>query len=372
MRPLPFFPPAAFEQEREATLEMIRRIGLDPAQRFVLGPAVTELEEEISRETGARYAIACATGSSALALALAAVGVEPGAEVVVPAFGCQPIAGMVVGLGGVPVFADVDPRTLVLDPAAAETAVTSRTTAVVPTHIFATMADMPAFRTMAHDRGLTLVEDAAVAYGAALDGKAAGRWGDAGVFSHAQFKPLGGIGEGGVVVTDDDGVAARCRASRDGDRPDGWSGGMDEMTARFLLRRRRGFTARMRRKAEIARRYTDAFAPLVEAGLLTLPAAEPAPGRFCHVYALLTDRRDDLAAHLREQGIGTHVYYPVPLPRQPAFARFAGRARFPNAEAVGNRNLAIPVWPGLDDEDVDRIIAAVKGFFASAVREQPR
>jgi dTDP-4-amino-4,6-dideoxygalactose transaminase len=351
MRPLPFFPPAAFEPDRDATLELIRQLGLDPAQRFVLGPAAGELEQVISQETGARHAIACASGSSALSLAVAAVGIKPGDEVIVPAFGCQPIAGMVVERGAVPVFADVDARTLVLDPAAAEAAVTGRTTAIVPTHIFRTMADMPAFRAIAAHHGLTLVEDAAVAYGAKQDGRAAGRWGDAGVFSHAQFKPLGGIGEGGIVVTDDDEIASGCQESREG--------GMDELTARFLLRRRTGFAERMHRKAEIAARYDEAFAPLHETGLVTLPG----PGQFSHVYALLADRRDELAAQLRDQGIGTHVYYPVPLPQQRAFARFAGPQRFPNAEATGRRNLAIPVWPGLSDDEVARVIRAVTGFF---------
>jgi dTDP-4-amino-4,6-dideoxygalactose transaminase len=358
MRTLPFFPPSAFERDRQSTLDMIRAVGLDPEQRFVAGRAVAELERMVRQDTGARHAVACASGSGALASAVSSVGVEPGDEVIVPAFGCQPIAGMVVALGAVPVFADVDPRTLVLDPAAAEAAVTRRTVAVVPAHIFCTMADMPAFRTMATRHGLTVVEDAAVAYGATLDGRAAGRWGDAGVFSHAQFKPLGGIGEGGVVLTDDDEVAARCRAARE-------HGGMDEVVARFLLRRRAGFTERMRRKAEIAARYTEAFAPLAESGLVTLPAAEPARGRFTHVYALLTDRRDELAAHLRAQDIGSHVYYPVPLPSQQAFASFAGHARFPNAEAVGRRNLAIPVWPGLSDDEVAHVIRAVTEFFGA-------
>lgn len=363
MTSLPFFPPAAFEQDREATLEMIRRVGLDPAQRFVLGPAVAELERTIGRETGARHVVACASGSDALAIAVAAVGIEPGDEVVVPAFGCQPIAGMIAARGAVPVFADVDPRTLVLDPAAAAAAVTSRTVAVVPAHIFCVMADMPAFRALAAAHGLRVVEDAAVAYAATLDGLAAGRWGDAGVFSHAQFKPLGGIGEGGLLVTDDDETAARCRELRAGDRPDGRRSGMDEVAARFLLRRRTGFAERMRRKAEIAARYHEAFTPLAEAGLVTLPAAGTAAAEFCHVYALLTDRRDELAAHLRARGIGSHVYYPVPLPHQRAFTRFAGHARFPNAEAVGRRNLAIPVWPGLSDDEVDRVVLAVTGFW---------
>ncbi|MET9632585.1 DegT/DnrJ/EryC1/StrS family aminotransferase [Lentzea sp. NPDC006480] len=354
MRTLPFFPPKAFAAERRKTLELVRRIGLDPAQRFALGPAVAELERVISEQIGARHAVACGSGSGALDLAVAGVRIEPGDEVVVPAFGCQPIAGMIVGRGGVPVFADVSAETLVIDPDAAEAAISPRTVAIVPTHIFCTMADMPAFRAMAGRHGLAVVEDAAVAYGASLDGLAAGRWGDAGVFSYAQFKPLGGIGEGGVVVTDDDEIAARCRESRR-------HHGMDELTARFLLLRHAGFTERMRRKAEIAARYDEAFAPLAEAGLVALPSAVPAPGRFSHVYAVLTDRRDELAEHLRAQGIGTHVYYPVPLPRQDAFARF-GRGLFPRAQAVCDRNLAIPVWPGLNDDEVAHVIRSVLAF----------
>ncbi len=357
---VPFFSPTLFEHDWDVTLRLIQELGTGVAQEFILSEAVGELEAEMSGETGARHAIACGSGSAALTLAIDALGVGPGDEVIVPAFGCQPIAGTVANRGATPVFVDVDQRTMVMDPAAAAAAVTTRTVAIMPVHVFSVMADMPAVRALARRHGLKVLEDAAVAPGAALRGVAAGRWGDAGVFSFSPFKPLGTCGEGGIVLTDDDEIARKCRLLRN---HGGTARSGPEVLARFLLHRRPSLAERLKRKVEIAERYTEALTPLADAGEVTLPLAGAIEGSWCHVYALLTDRRDELREYLTARGVGTHVYYPVPLPSQPAFARFARGMRFPRAEAVGRGNLALPVRPDLTDPDVAYVLDVIYEFF---------
>lgn len=168
------------DTERELLREVLYEVGTDPEQKFILGRRTAELERRLADRADVRDVVACASGTGALTLALRAVGVVPGDEVIVPAFGAEPLAATVLGVGAVPVFADVDPVTMVLDPVDAESRVTDRTRAVVPAHTFTTMADMPAIRSFARRRGIAVVEDAAVGQGATLGGRAAGAWGTSG------------------------------------------------------------------------------------------------------------------------------------------------------------------------------------------------
>jgi dTDP-4-amino-4,6-dideoxygalactose transaminase len=368
-RALPFFAPDLFEEDRAVTLELIRRIGLGEQQKFILGQAVAALEQRIARETGAGHVIACGSGTGALVLAVHTLDIGPGDEVIVPAFNCQPVASSVVNRGAVPVFVDIDPWTLVMDTAETEAAITPRTVALLPTHVFSVMADMPAVNAIAHRHGLRVIEDAAVAQGAVLTGRPAGRWGDIGLFSFFQVKALGTIGEGGAVLTDDDELARRCRALRNHGQHErfvhsevGFNSRMDEVVAEFLLHRFARFAERLARRADIAAYYTERFQPLQDRGLLPPPTGRD--GRCYYVYSVLTDHRDELREALADKGVDTHVYYPLPLPRQPAFARFGRQREFPNAVAAGRRNLALPVWPHLSDSEVEYIADAVVGFFS--------
>lgn len=367
---LPFFPPDLFEEDRDTILDIVYRTGTAPPGKLILGNAVERFEEACRERTGARWVVACASGTGALTLCVDALDLGPGDEVIVPAFCCQPVASTIANRGAKPIFADIHPETLVMDPAHTEELIGPATRALMPAHVFSVMADMPAFEDIGRRHDLSVIEDAAVAQGAALDGRPAGRWGTIGAWSFFQVKALGAIGEGGVVITDDDELGERCRWLRNHGQDGktrflhhivGYNSRMDEVLAEFLLHRLERFEERLDRRADIAAYYTGRFEPLRDAGLVAPPSGRE--GRCYYVYSVLTDRRDELREHLAERGIGTHVYYPLPLPDQPAFAEFADPGRYPNAVAAGRRNLALPIWPHLTDADVEYIADSVAEFF---------
>ncbi|MFC6063349.1 DegT/DnrJ/EryC1/StrS family aminotransferase [Streptomyces ochraceiscleroticus] len=364
---IPFFPPDLFEDDRAVLLGLLRDIGLAPEQRFILGEHTRRFEQLLKESLGAADVVACSSGTSALDLVLAALDVGPGDEVVVPAFGCAPLASSVVHLGATPVFADIRPHTMVADPAEVEKRITERTKAVMPAHIFSVMADMPQFADLARRRGVRLVEDSAVAQGAVLGGTPAGLWGEAGVFSFVQVKSFGMPGEGGVVVTRDAALGERVRMLRNHGQDGrhrflhhviGRNSRFDEIQAAFQIHRFGGLAGRLERRAAIAEYYTERFAPLAERGVVPPPAGRD--GRCYYVYAVLAERRQELERALRERGIESHAYYPLPLPLQPAFAVFAPPGeRWPHAEEAGRQALALPVYPHLTDAQVEYIADAV-------------
>lgn len=372
---IPFFPPDLFADDREALLDLVHRIGTGPEQKFILGEQTARFEEALgaglSDSCGPVEAVACSSGTSALTLVLHAMGVGPGDEVVVPAYGCAPLANTVVLAGARPVFADVDPWTMVADPAAVEKAITGRTRAVMPAHMFSVMADMPRMREIADRHGVRLIEDSAVAQGGVLDGRRAGTWGDAGVFSFVQVKTFGTAGEGGAVVTRDPELAAAVRSLRNHGQSDrfvyprtGYNSRFDEVLAAFQLHRLPAFPALLERRARIADHYTARFAPLRDRGLLCPPPGRN--GRCFYVYSLLADDRDGLRGHLAAHGVDSHVYYPQPLPHQAAFARFAPPGgSWPHAESAARRQLAIPVHPRLTDAQAEHIADTVCGYYAA-------
>ncbi|GLZ36442.1 DegT/DnrJ/EryC1/StrS family aminotransferase [Actinokineospora sp. NBRC 105648] len=367
---LPFFPPDLFDNERDALLDIVRRTGLSPSQKFILGERTAQFEDALRAETGAAEVIACSSGTSALTLVLRAMDIGPGDEVVVPAFGCAPLASSVVSVGAVPVFADVHPWTMVVEPYEVARAITARTAAVMPAHMFSVMADMPTMRELARRHDVRLVEDSAVAQGGVLGGVPAGRWGDAGVYSFVQVKTFGTVGEGGAVVTDDAELGRTVRMLRNHGQDGrarfvhhlvGYNSRFDELVAEFQLHRLPGLAGRLARRAEIADYYTERFTPLVERGVQPPPPGRD--GRCFYVYSLLAERRDALKAHLLTRGVGSHVYYPAPLPSQPAFARFARPGQYwPHAELASARTLALPIYPHLTDAQVEHIADAVCDF----------
>jgi dTDP-4-amino-4,6-dideoxygalactose transaminase len=331
--------------------------------RYVLGPEVEAFEREFAAFVGARHCIGVANGTEALTIALRALGVGAGDEVVVPALTFYATAEAVINAGARPVFCDVDPRTFTMTAATAEAAIGERTAALLPVHLFGNPAPMGELRALAEGRGIRVLEDAAQAAGATLDGRRAGALGDAAAFSFFPSKNLGGFGDGGAILCDDEEVAATARRLRAHGSEDrsihtevGYNSRLDELQAaglRVLLPHLDEWTAARRR---VARDYADAGL-----GELVEPPRETAGAESCfHLYVVLGDAPGKLASDLAAVGVGSRSYYTTPLHRQPALRRFAPAGELPGAERVAARSLALPMGPALAAEQVDSVVAAVR------------
>ncbi len=334
---------------------------------FVLGEEVARFEEEFARAIGVVHVVACANGTEAIALALAAAGATPQDEVVLPANTCTATLVGVRLSGAKPVLADVDPGTLTLDAAAAERAVGPATKFLLPVHLYGGVADLDGLGALAQRCGLTLVEDCAQSHGAVLRGRATGGFGRAAAFSFYPSKNLGAYGDGGAVATNDAGVAQELRrlrqygwSRRDYAEREGWNSRLDEIQA-AILRAKLPFLERENaRRGEIAERYDAAFAGLPLEILRSRPESLPAR----HLYPVRLPGRDAFREHLSARGVETGVHYPVPLHLHPAYA-FLGHRKgdFPVSEAACETIASLPIYPGLSDDQVDAVIAAVLDFF---------
>jgi len=331
--------------------------------QYILGPEVEAFEREFAAFLGVRHCVGVANGTEALTIALRALGVGDGDEVVVPALTFFATAEAVVNCGATPVFCDVDPATLVMTAATAEPCLGPRTRALIPVHLYGNPAPMDELRALASAHGLALLEDAAQAAGARYGDKMAGALGDAATFSFFPSKNLGGFGDGGAIVTDSDEVAALARRLRfhgSDDRQShldvGYNSRLDDLQAaglRVLLPHLADWTA-ARRSAAAAYDATGL------ADHLTLPVETPG-GECCyHLYVVRTPGRDDLAARLAAADIGARAYYSTPLHRQPAVRRFAPRRPLPAVEAAAAESLALPMGPGLTEAEVARVAEAVR------------
>ena len=330
--------------------------------RYVLGPEVEAFEAELAEWAGTGHAVGVASGTDALTIALRALGVGPGDEVVVPALTFYATAEAVVHAGAVPVFCDVDPETYVMTAATAEPAIGARTKALLPVHLFGNPAPMEELRELAEARGLQLLGDAAQAAGARWEGKSVGCLGDAAAFSFFPSKNLGGFGDGGAILTGDAEVAAAARRLRAHGSEDrrvhtevGYNSRLDELQAAGL----RVLLPRLEEWTEARRQVADLYAQSQLGEAVRLPA-ETAGGSSCyHLYVVRGERRDDLAAGLAERGIGARSYYTVPLHRQPAMVPYAGGVELPMAERLAAESLALPMGPALREEQVEAVAAAV-------------
>lgn len=340
----------------------IRRV-LDSGQ-FILGAEGEALEREVAAYCGVKHAVAVASGTDALELALRAVGIGPGDEVLTTAFSFIASANAIVRAGARPVFLDIDPRTYNLDLRSAGRRITRRTKAILPVHLYGHPCDLDGVRALARRHGLKVVEDCAQAIGARYRGRRVGAFGDAAALSFYPTKNLGACGDAGMVLTGDAAVAERVRlmrahGSRVRYRHDGWgtNSRLDELQAAILrvkLRQLDRWTAARRR---LAKAYRAAF---VRAGAadVTLPVQEPGCEHVYHLYTIRMRRRDQAAARLARGGIGTQIAYPGTLPDQPAL-RGVSRGRYPNAEAASREVVSLPLYPGLSDKAVRRVVALV-------------
>ncbi len=327
--------------------------------QFILGPEVRAFEEEAAAYLGAADAVGVANGTDALVLVLDALGVGPGDEVVCPSFTFYATAESIARRGATPVFADIDPATLNLDPADVARRVTPRTKAILAVHLYgrpAPLGELP--------EGIPVLEDAAQAFGATLAGRRVGALGHAGTFSFYPTKNLFGFGDGGLVTTQDSELADRVRllrfhGSRDKERFDavGYNSRLDELQAAVL----RVFLSHVDEWNESRRAAAARYADLGLGEVCELPAHEP--GHVYHVYCVRTRERDRVVSALRAQEIGCATYYSTPLHQQPAFASLESTS-LPETERASRETVALPLWPAISVEQQAEVVQCVRSALA--------
>ncbi|MGE0353659.1 MAG: DegT/DnrJ/EryC1/StrS family aminotransferase [Gemmatimonadales bacterium] len=342
-------------------------------QGFIMGPEVGRLETAVAQLCQAGHGVACASGTDALLLPLKAMDLKPGDEVIAPAFTFFATAGAIHNAGGTPVFVDIDPATFNASPESIERAITPRTRGIVVVHLFGQMAAMERILPLARKHGLFVIEDGAQAIGARR--KMDGQWrtacsvGTVGTLSFFPSKNLGAWGDGGMIICNDDDLAARLKRLRlHGGAKEyhhdevGTNSRLDTLQAAVLLAKLphlAGWSAARRARAA---RYTEAFRDHPD---VTPPRTDPLNEHIFHQYTLQVKNRDGLAAHLKAAGIGNKIYYPVPLHLQPCFADLGYRlGSLPATESAMNAVISLPIYPELTDQQQDEVITAVRGFYS--------
>jgi len=360
-----------YETLKDEIAEALKRVCDSGA--FVLGPEVKILEQNLAQYSQTDHAIACASGSDALLLALMAVNIGPGDEVLVPSFTFFATASAVSRLGATPVFVDIDPETYNIDPNDATLKVTPQTKAVIPVHLFGQMADMHRLNALAQAHNLTVIEDAAQAIGAELDGRRAGSWGDMGAFSFYPTKNLGGAGDGGLVTTRDEQLAKRLYLLHvHGMEPRyyhsiiGINSRLDSFQAAVVNVKLKYLDIWTMMRIQNAQRYGDLLADAGLGHVLGLPKS--LPNRW-HVWNQYTVRvpdglRDDLRQNLAEQKIGTEIYYPLGLHEQECY-RDLGYASesLPETYKACREVLALPIFPELTEREQRIVVRSLKTYF---------
>ncbi|MFM7205904.1 MAG: DegT/DnrJ/EryC1/StrS family aminotransferase [Planctomycetaceae bacterium] len=377
---LPAVPLLALDRQYDALRDDIRAAinRVCDSGRFVLGPDVADLEAELARALDVPHVISCASGSDALLLALMALGIGAGDEVIVPSYTFFATASAVTRLGAVPIFADIDPATYIVDPRDVERKISSRTRAIVPVHLFGRTADMDALGPIAARAGLPIVEDAAQSILSTWHGRCSGSLGDVGCFSFYPTKNLGGAGDGGFLTTTRDDLARSLKLLRvHGMEPRyyheviGINSRLDSIQAAVLRVKLPHLDAWTNARQENATRYRSLFAEYDLDGRVAVPGDEP---RGRHVWnqfviRVLGDGRDALRAHLATRGVGTEIYYPVPLHLQKCFAHLGWAAGdLPETERAAEQTLALPIFPELAAAEQRTVVARVAEFFSATRR----
>lgn len=351
----------------QAVMTVIERQG------FIMGPEVAQLETAVAELSHTRHAIGCASGTDALLLPLRALDLRPGDEVITTPFTFFATAGTIHNTGGTPVFVDIDEATFNISPRAIEAAIGPRTRAIVVVHLFGQMAAMEEILPIARRHGLPVIEDAAQSIGARrkVDGqwRLSGELGTAGTLSFFPSKNLGGYGDGGMIVTQDDALAERLRRLRlHGGAKQyfhdevGYNSRLDTLQAAVLLAKLPHLAEWSRRRAAHARRYTEAF---TGHPVICPPTVDPLNEHIFHQYTIRAPRRDELQTALKAKGIGNAVYYPLALHLQPCFAHLGYRpGALPVSEAATASVISLPIYPELTREQQDAVIDAVLECYA--------
>ena len=339
-------------------------------QRFIMGPEVVALETELARLLGVDHAVAVSSGTDALLLSLMALGVKAGDEVVTSTYSFFATAGAIVRLGARPVLVDVDPVSCNIDPSRIAGAMTPRTKAILPVHLFGLSADLDPVLDEASRSGVPVVEDAAQAIGATYKSRPVGGFGAFGCFSFFPSKNLGAFGDAGLVTTNDAGLAKRARLLRThGMEPQyyhhlvGGNFRMDEVQAAVLRVKAPHLAAWTEARRLNAARYVRLFGAAGLDGRVTLPLEPPGRRHIFNQFVIRTPERDGLKRHLDERGIGNEIYYPVPFHLQPCFADLGYRAGdFPHAERAALESLAIPIYGELTVEQQQVVVDTIADF----------
>ena len=358
------------KQEFMAAIERVIDSG-----RFLHGPEVGELERAVNEVCGTAHAIGCASGSDALLLALMAIDIEPGDEVIVPSFTFFATASAVSRLGAEPVFVDIDPLTYNMDPASLEQSITSRTRAIIPVHLFGQCAAMDKICEIANRHDLVVIEDAAQAIGAAWDDRPAGAWGQMGCLSFYPTKNLGGMGDGGMLVCQDEALASKIRLlASHGMQPRyyhklvGINSRLDTIQAAILGVKMAHLESYAQARGTHAQRYKELFEACRMTDTVQLPLKHPKSKHVWNQYGIRVPygRRDALKAHLQAQGIGCEIYYPVPLHMQECFSDLGYSVGcLPHTEAAAREILHLPVYPELTEGEQEAVVEGIAAFYMS-------
>ena len=330
--------------------------------QFILGPQGEMLEKEMAAYLDVKHAIGVASGTDALHLALKAAGLGEGDEIITTPFTFIATAEAIAYVGSTPVFVDVEPGTFNLDAEQAREAITAKTRAILPVHLFGQPADLAPLQQLCEEHGLLLIEDCAQSCGAAYQGKMTGAWGDLGCFSFFPSKNLGCYGDGGMVVTDDDRLAEEIRVLRNhGSRERyhyhviGMNSRLDELQAAILRVKLRHLDRFNQLRRDSAHHYSRLLAALD----LETPYEDGKGRHIYHQYTVLTEQREAIQSSLADAGIASGIYYPVPLHRQEVFARQCEGVTLPVSERIAERVLSLPIYPELTVDQIERVVAVV-------------
>jgi dTDP-4-amino-4,6-dideoxygalactose transaminase len=359
---------AQYRPLRQALLEAVTRVC--DSQRFIGGPEIEGLERELADYLKTPHALGMSSGTDALLAALMAIDIGPGDEVITPTYSFFATAGAVARLGGTPVLVDIQPDTFNVDPAAVAAAITPKTKAIIPVHLFGQSADLAPIVDAANKSGITVIEDAAQAIGSTYRGRPVGNFGAIGCFSFFPSKNLGGFGDGGLVTATDPAIAHRLKLIRNhGMEPKyyhhmvGANFRLDALQAAVLRIKLPHLETWSDGRRANATRYRALFAA-ASLNEVALPVEAPERNHIYNQFVVRVPERDRLRAHLEKSGIGTEIYYPVPFHLQDCFRSLGYKqGAFPNAEAAANDSLALPIYPELTEAQQSAVVNAIRTFY---------
>jgi dTDP-4-amino-4,6-dideoxygalactose transaminase len=350
----------SYKNEIDAAITKVLTLGW-----YVLGEEVKGFESDFASYIGVQHGIGVGSGTEALHIALCACGIGPGDEVITVSHTAVATVAAIELCGAQPVLVDIDSTSLTMDPAKLAAAVTSRTRAIIPVHLYGHAADMEAILAIAREHGLRVIEDCAQSHGALYQGRRVGSFGDLACFSFYPTKNLGAIGDGGMVVTNDDALAAEATllreygwAERYISHKKGWNTRLDELQAAVLRVKLPTLDADNAKR----RAHAAAYGAGLAASRLLLPVSRTSAYHVYHLYVVRTPRRNELQAFLKERGISTLIHYPVPVHLQPAYRNLPGSACLPETETAAAEVLSLPMYPELAEDELHTIMTAVTAF----------